>query len=575
MAILQAMLAVCMGISLKIILSNYLLMAILQAMLAVCRGVSLKIKLSNYLLIAILQAMLAVCMGADMDMINHVINVYKNCGLKPVKTVLNVMVTASSARKQRLFYSRSFFSESERENTSISGYRIVKTDGVRLHMDMVCELHKIIEEKNPAVIYTDELRNGEFLYKPDFAPDNLEAHNYIGNCIIVREDLFDDTAGALTGGTSLWSFNRYICGKCICNNGADNRSISDKCISSNCLDEKFPGGGIAHVSRALFEDEGYVDDEPVDNEISHISHAISHDNQYTGINNAADTDIDMANETLISIIIPNYEHVDDLRRCVESLLYVNSYKNIEIIIVENNSKSDEIFAYYDEILKQQPDIVKVVKWEGSFNYSAINNYGVGFAKGELLLLLNNDTKLIEPGSLYAMARYALRENTGAVGACLLYEDKTVQHAGVIVGIGPDRTAVHPNSGVPFIEKGYRESIHHVQNYSAVTGACLMVKKVLYDRLGGLDEELAVAYNDVDFCLRLRTRGLLNVYVPQAFFFHYESRSRGYDDRGERHERFLRESALFRDRWQGIIADGDPYYNRCLSKTVPWKPELKA
>lgn len=455
-------------------------------------------------------------------MISHAIKVYKNSGLKPaVKTVLNDLGAVSSARRQRIFYARSLFSESERENTSISGYRIVKTDGVRLHMDLVCELHRVIEEKNPAVIYTDELRNGELLYKPDFASDNLEAHNYIGNCIVVREDLFDDTARELTKEPSLWSFNRYICGKCA-------------------------GGGIEHVSRALFEDEKYVDDEPIA------------------------TATDMANEPLISVIIPNYEHVDDLRRCVESLLYINSYKNIEIIIVENNSKSDEIFAYYDELLKEQPDRVKVVKWDGSFNYSAINNYGAGFANGELLLLLNNDTKLIEPYSLYAMARYALRENTGAVGACLLYEDKTIQHAGVIVGIGPDRTAVHPSSGVSFIEKGYRDSIHHVQNYSAVTGACLMVKKSLYDRLGGLDEELAVAYNDVDFCLRLRTMGLLNVYVPQALLFHYESRSRGYDDKGERHARFLRESAMFRDRWQHIIDDGDPYYNRCLSKAVPWK-----
>lgn len=493
-------------------------------------------------------------------MISHAIKVYKNSGLKPaVKTVLNDLGAASSARRQRIFYARSLFSESERENTSISGYRIVKTDGVRLHMDMVCELHKIIEEKNPAVIYTDELRNSELLYKPDFAPDNLEAHNYIGNCIIVREDLFDDTARVLANEPSLWSFNKYICGKCI-----GDRGVGDGSISCKCAD-----GGIEHVSRALFEDEKYVDEAvDVDNETSHIAHDISRDHQDTGIN--IDTDIDMADEPLISIIIPNYEHVDDLRRCVESLLYINSYKNIEIIIVENNSKSDEIFAYYDELLKEQPDIVKVVKWEGSFNYSAINNYGVGFAKGELLLLLNNDTKLIETGSLYAMARYAFRENTGAVGACLLYEDKTIQHAGVIVGIGPDRTAVHPSSGVPFIEKGYRGSIHHVQNYSAVTGACLMVKKALYDRLGGLDEELAVAYNDVDFCLRLRTMGLLNVYVPQALLFHYESRSRGYDDKGERHTRFLRESAMFRDRWQHIIDDGDPYYNRCLSKAVPWR-----
>jgi len=277
---------------------------------------------------------------------------------------------------------------------------------------------------------------------------------------------------------------------------------------------------------------------------------------------------------MISVIIPNYEHADDLRRCVESLLYINTYKNIEIIIVENNSTSEEIFSCYDELLREHPDVIRLEKWEGSFNYSAINNYGASRAKGELLLLLNNDTKIIEPDSLWAMAEYAVRDNTGAVGACLLYADKTVQHAGVIVGIGPDRTAVHPNSGLCFIENGYRDSIHHVQNYSAVTGACLMIKKELFDKLGGLDEKLAVAYNDVDFCLRLRRRGLLNVYVPQALLFHYESKSRGYDDKGERHERFLRESQLFRDRWQNIIDDGDPYYNVNLSKEVPWKPEIK-
>ena len=214
-----------------------------------------------------------------------------------------------------------------------------------------------------------------------------------------------------------------------------------------------------------------------------------------------------------------------------------------------------------------------MKWDGIFNYSAINNYGAGFAGGELLLLLNNDTKLIAPDSIRSMVQYAVRDNTGAVGACLLYGDKTIQHAGVIVGIGPDRTAVHPNSGVPFIEDGYRDSIHHVQNYLAVTGACLMIKKSLFDRINGLDEKFAVAYNDVDMCLRLRTMGMLNVYVPQALFFHYESRSRGYDNKGERHERFLRESEMFRERWQHIIEDGDPYYNIMLSKDVPWKVDI--
>lgn len=308
---------------------------------------------------------------------------------------------------------------------------------MKLHRDMVCELDKVIEERQPAVIYMDELRDGELLYKPDYAPDNLAAHNYIGNCVVVRRDLMDDCAVKLSGKASLWSFNKYICG--------------------GCREDE-----IAHVSRALFEDKGHIGEDG-----DNIKDSI-----VDGFENASNGKYCKK----ISVIIPNYEHADDLRRCVESLIYINTYKNIEIIIVENNSKSEEILSCYDELLREHPDVIRLEKWEGSFNYSAINNYGASRADGELLLLLNNDTKIIEPDSLWAMAEYAVRDNTGAVGACLLYENKTVQHAGVIVGIGPDRTAVHPNSGVCFIENGYRDSIHHVQNYSAVTGACLMIKK---------------------------------------------------------------------------------------------------
>lgn len=481
-------------------------------------------------------------------MIGHVMKIYKNSGLKPaVKAALHDLGSGTSRRRQALFYARSLFSEEQREGTQLLGYCIVKTGNVKLHRDMVCELNRVIEERQPAVIYMDELRGGELLYKPDYAPDNLAAHNYIGNCVVVRRDLMDDCAVKLSGEASLWSFNKYICGR--------------------CREEE-----IAHVSRALFEDNGHIREDG-----DNIKDT-SPDNMKDCIVDSIDDGFDDVSNSkhcpMISVIIPNYEHADDLRRCVESLLYINTYKNIEIIIVENNSTSEEIFSYYDELLREHPDVIRLEKWEGSFNYSATNNYGASRADGELLLLLNNDTKIIGPDSLWAMAEYAVRDNTGAVGACLLYADKTVQHAGVIVGIGPDRTAVHPNSGVCFIENGYRDSIHHVQNYSAVTGACLMIKKELFDKLGGLDEELAVAYNDVDFCLRLRRRGLLNVYVPQALLFHYESKSRGYDDKGERHERFLRESQLFRDRWQNIIDDGDPYYNVNLSKEVPWKPEIK-
>ena len=467
-------------------------------------------------------------------MISHVLTVYKNSGFKPaVKTALHDMREGSAKKAQRGFYMRSLFSQEQKENTHVFGYRIVKSDGVSLHGDLMCELSQAVAGKNPAFVYMDELRDGRLLYKPDFAPDNLASQNYIGNCVAVREDVLDERALALAGESTLWNFNRYICEKCT-------------------QDEIF------HISRALFEDTDRGD-EAADAIQAHGKEA-----EHVNMEDA---------KPLVSIMIPNYEHTEDLRRCVDSIFEINSYENFEIIIVENNSKADDIFAYYGELQGKHPDKVRVIKWDGAFNYSAINNYGAAQAKGELLLLLNNDTKIIEPDSIGRMVLYAMRGNTGAVGACLLYEDKTIQHSGVIVGIGPDRTAVHPNAGVSVIERGYRDSIHHVQNYSAVTGACLMVRRALYEELNGLDEELAVAYNDVDFCLRLRQRGLLNVYVPGAMLYHYESRSRGYDTKGERHARLLRESAMFRDRWQAYIDDGDRYYNSNLSKDRPWEIKL--
>lgn len=464
-------------------------------------------------------------------MINHVLKVYKNSGLKPaVKTALHDMREGSAKKAQKSFYMRSLFTQEEKESTHAYGYRIIKSEGISMHCDLMCELSRAVEGKSPSFVYMDELRDGRLLYKPDFAPDNLASYNYIGNCVAVREDVLDEAALELAKKSTLWDFNRYICAKCGRNE-------------------------IYHISRALFEDAARDDEKYAEGAEKELDEKVEKE------------------QPLVSIIIPNCEHREDLSRCIDSIMEINSYKNIEIIIVENNSSSKEIFDYYGELEQKYPQIIQVVRWDGAFNYSAINNYGVKYAKGELLLLLNNDTKIIEPDSIERMAAYALRESTGAVGACLLYEDKTIQHSGVIVGIGPDRTAVHPNAGVSIIEDGYRDSIHHVQNYSAVTGACLMVRKKLYDEAGGLDEEFAVAYNDIDFCLRLRQRGLLNVYVPDAMLYHYESRSRGYDNKGERHERFLRESAMFRDRWQMYIDDGDMYYNRNLSKTVPWEIRL--
>lgn len=251
--------------------------------------------------------------------------------------------------------------------------------------------------------------------------------------------------------------------------------------------------------------------------------------------------------------------MEDLRRCIESIKERTTYDNYEIIIIENNSTDKAVFDYYDTLKEQEK--IKVVTYKGDFNYSKINNFGAGFADGKYIVLLNNDTQIITMNWLEAMLMYAQREDVGAVGAKLYYEDKTIQHAGVVVGLGAHRTAGHTHYKINYDNLGYMGKLCYAQNVSAVTGACLMVKKSLYEEINGLDEGFKVALNDVDFCLRLREKGYLNVFTPFAELYHYESISRGSDiEEAQKAERYEQESERFRKRWKEILEKGDPYYN---------------
>ena len=261
---------------------------------------------------------------------------------------------------------------------------------------------------------------------------------------------------------------------------------------------------------------------------------------------------------LISIIIANKDHVEDLSRCVSSILEKSTYENYEIIIVENNSQDAKTFAYYEEL--QANEKIRVITYEGAFNYSAVNNLGVSTARGEYVLLLNNDTQVITVNWMEELLMYAQREDVGAVGAKLYYGDKTIQHAGVVLGLGAHRTAGHSHYGQHRDNLGYMGRLCYAQNVSAVTGACLLVKKELFLEVGGLDEGFAVSLNDVDFCIKLRQKGYLNVFTPFAELYHFESRSRGLDDQGEKAERYNRESEKFREKWKEVLEAGDPYYN---------------
>ena len=235
---------------------------------------------------------------------------------------------------------------------------------------------------------------------------------------------------------------------------------------------------------------------------------------------------------MISIIIPNKDHIEDLSRAIESIQLNSTYCNVEFIIVENNSIEAQTFEYYKEIQKKYENI-KVIFWKEEFNYSAINNFGVTFAKGEYILLLNNDTEMIAPNSIKDMLGVCQRPEVGAVGARLYYEDNTIQHVGVIIGLGVGGIAGHSFLNVPKEEGGYFNRIFAMQDVSAVTAACMMIKKSVFEEVGGLYEGLKVAFNDVDLCLKIRKAGYLIVYDPHVVFYHYESKSRGMEDTPEK------------------------------------------
>lgn len=264
---------------------------------------------------------------------------------------------------------------------------------------------------------------------------------------------------------------------------------------------------------------------------------------------------------LVSVIIPNKDHKEDLEKVIKSMEEKNTWPNIEYIIVENNSKKEETFAYYKK-LQEENKRVRVVKYEGEFNYSRINNYGVKFAKGEYVLLMNNDVELIEPESVKEMVGYCQRADVGIVGSRLLYADGTIQHAGVVIGM--TGVAGHVFKGQASEGDTYFNRAMVVQDYSAVTAAVMMVKKEVYEEVNGLDERYAVAFNDIDFCLRIRKKGKLVVYNPYSCFYHYESKSRGYETTPEKQERFQKEISMFVKEYEEIMKEGDPYYNPNLS-----------
>jgi len=263
----------------------------------------------------------------------------------------------------------------------------------------------------------------------------------------------------------------------------------------------------------------------------------------------------------VSIIIPTKDKVNTLKTCIESILEKTDYKNYEIVIVDNQSEEEKTFKYYDKIKNSSQ--IKILEYNMPFNFSAINNYAVSQVDSEYILLLNNDTEVISEEWLTAMLEHAEREEVGAVGAKLLFPNGKIQHCGIILGLGRHRVAGHPYYKYPD-HNGYFGVVNEIRNYSAVTAACMMLRKAVFEEVGGFDENLSVAFNDVDLCLRIREKGYLIVYTPYAKLCRHESLSRGYEDNPEKQTRFLKEVGYIREKWGRVIDKGDPCYNPNLT-----------
>lgn len=427
-----------------------------------------------------------------------------------------------------------------------------------LHPSVLYEYMKVICDTGADYIYCDEatFKGNKTIddmitlhFKPDYAPDNLRANNYICHFSAFDRKL-------LEGGNLFRSeFD-----------GSQDHDVILRLTSrAKC---------VVHVPKLLYYWRSHAGSVAAD--INAKSYAIDaakgavaahlkeqgYDNFEISSTKAFETIFQIKYEIqgnpLVSIVIPNKDHMEDLERCVTSILEKSSYEHYEIIIVENNSTTDEIFEFYKKI-QENPNI-RVITYEGDFNYSKINNLGVSQANGEYILLLNNDTDVITLDWIEELLMYAQRSDVGAVGAKLYYPDRTIQHAGVVLGLGMHRTAGHSHYRMSSNNLGYMGRLCYAQNVMAVTGACLMMRKSLFSELGGLDESFAVSLNDVDLCIRAWKAGYINVFTPFAELYHYESVSRGSDDHGEKAERYDRESEAFRAKWKELLEKGDPYYN---------------
>ena len=419
-------------------------------------------------------------------------------------------------------------------------------------------VQEINKGKDIDIVYTDEDKismQGDEYYAPHFKPDfnlrMLEMHNYICHIFVVRKDVIDKV-GVLR--------SQY--------DGAQDYDMVLRCVEV--------AREIRHIPKILYHWRAHPQSTASDPTSKNYAYeagrkavaahyeriGVDATVEQTGVTGRYRTHFEIVGNPKVSILIPNKDHLDDLNKCIDSIVNKTSYTNYEIIIIENNSEDEKTSSGYQTIMKKYKN-VKLLNYEGAFNYAAINNLGAREASGEYLLFLNNDTEVINKEWLTELLQEAMKSDVGIVGAKLYYQDNTIQHAGVVLGLGG--VAGHVFCGMEGHTTGYVHRPLTTQEISAVTAACMLIKKEVFDKINGFDEQFAVAYNDVDLCLRTRAAGYKVIFTPYAQAYHYESKSRGQET-GEKIKRLARERKLFKSRWKDYLKKGDPYYNRNLSRT---------
>ena len=503
------------------------------------------------------------------ELLDSVVNqTYRNWELCCVDagqdTAVGQHVQARAKADPRIRYQKLTENEGIAGNTN-HGFELATGDYIALldHDDILhpCALWytaQAIVEQGADFVYTDEATfEGKvenvvlYHFKPDFMLDNLRSNNYICHLTTFSKVLMEQAGGGeraeYNGSQDYDLFLRltekarkiaHIPHALYYWRSSPNSTASDISAKTYCID-----AGIAALKAHYARCGVAVDDVTL----------------IPGTPGYYKTDYTMAHPGRVSILIPTCDHIRDLETCVESIYARTTYPDFEVLLIENNSKEEQTFRSYERMRKEHPDTLKVLTWQGKgFNYSALNNFGARYATGEYLLLLNNDTEVITPGWLEEMVMYAQQKRVGCVGAKLLYPDDTIQHAGVGFGIGG--VAGHLHKYFPATSDGYMGRLNYVQDVYGDTAACLLIRKEIYDEVHGLDESYAVAFNDVDFCVRVREAGYTNVFTPFAQLYHYESKSRGMEDNPEKQKRFQGEVLRFQARWGDLLAKGDPCTN---------------